>query len=275
MIAGPLPPPGASRMRRSCALVLLLAACGCGDASYREDMANNTVPFYEQTAELNAALAAPWQKGGITLRVPRGFNEQPAPPPPTKEELEDDFYEPPPDKRQPTYLLDPLPGLKGAWKGPLPGAGEAVGNRWLYVIDSRGLEDDPIDPGLSAENLVYEVADRFARAMNEPTPEPESFKDITFPQPPRPFARPVRYRTPQKTLVGEFGDGQMHQVDLYVHQAGPRTVIVALVMPEAAMIGPQLAASRDLMLQTLEVNAPIAAPAPSGGGAPAGGGVGF
>ncbi|MFH5804108.1 hypothetical protein [Alienimonas sp. DA493] len=260
-------------MRVPCCLLLVFAAAGCGDAEYLADFRGNTVPYFEQRQALDAALAAPWQYAGITLRPPRGFSEVSAPPEPTQEQLEDEYFVPPADPRQPTYLLDPLPGLKGAWKGPLPGAGEQAGNRWLYVLDSRNLEDDPVAPNLEPDRFVEEVTDRFARAMNLPTPELEQFKPMTFPTSSEPFARPVQYRTTPSPLVGEFGDEQIHRVELYVYDAGGRKVIVALVMPEEAMIGPEFGEPRDLMLQTLEVGAPTAAPRAGGGGggAPAGG----
>ncbi|NNJ26045.1 hypothetical protein [Alienimonas chondri] len=267
-------------MRFSCCLLLVLAASGCGDSDYQADFTGNTVPYFAQRQEVDAALSAPWEKFGMSLRVPRGFKEQPPPPKPTKEELEDEFWEPPVDKRQPTYLLDPLPGMKGAWQGPLPGEGEQVGHRWLYVLDTAGLKDDPVMPGLAPENFVFEIADRFARSMELngrflATPEPEQFKPRTFPEPPQPFAPPVQYRTPPAPLVGDFGDGQVHRVELYAHQLGGRTTIIALVMPEEAMIGPGMGDSRDLMLQTLEFGTAASGAAPQGGAPPAGGGPGF
>ncbi|QDT17249.1 hypothetical protein [Alienimonas californiensis] len=260
-------------MRVPCGLLLVLAAAGCGDAEYLADFKGNTVPYYAQRQALDAALAAPWQYAGISLRTPRGFSAVSPPPKPTKEQLEDEFFIPPPDPRQPTYLLDPLPGLKGAWKGPLPPAGEQAGQRWLYVLDSRNLDDDPVAPNLDPDQFVEEITDRFARAMNLRTPEPQSFQSMPFPRSAAPFARPVQYSTPPKPLIGEFGDEQIHRVELYVYDSGGRKVIVALVMPEEAMIGPELGEPRDLMLQTLEVGMPSATPQPGGGGAPAGGPV--
>lgn len=258
-------------MRVVCCLLVVLAAAGCGDESYRADIAGNTLPYYELRRDLDAALSSPWEKEGISLRVPHSFTEQPGPPSPTKEQRDDPDWEPPRDRRQPDYLRDQrLPGLKGAWKGPLPGEGERVGNRWLYVLDSRGLEDDPVEPGLDPDRFAYEVTDRFARAFNLPTPELERFKWMAFPQTPHPFAPSVRYQVPPTALLEEL-EGQSHQVELYVHQARGRTVILALVMPEGATSAPDLGGARDLMLQTLDVTSTAGGAAgttPAAGGGP-------
>ena len=264
-------------MRVPCCALLVLAAAGCGDADYRRDFAENTLPYYSQRQALDVALNAPWEKAGISLRVPKSFSEQLGPPPPTKEQKEDEFWEPPPDKRQPDYLLDRLPGLRGAWKGPLPGAGEQAGNRWLYVLDSAALKDDPVDSGMDPAQFAFEVTDRFARALNvERSDYPEEFKEVTFPRTPQRFARPVQYRSPRIPLMGKFSDRDelVHVADIFVHEAGARTVIVAMVMPEGAMRRPAISEPRDLMLQTLEVGAARAAAPPAGGGGGTGG-VGF
>jgi len=255
-------------MRIPCCLLVVLSLAGCGDDGYRADLANNTVPYFDQRYELDTTLSAPWEKAGISLRVPKTFTEQPAPAPPTKEQKEDESWEPPPDKRQPDYFEGRLPGLKGAWQGPLPSAGQKAGNRWLYVLDTLALEDDPVEPGLDPERYVDEIADRFARALNLQTPDVERFKWTSFPQTQQPFAPPVRYRVPPAPLVEEFGEGVEHQVELYVHEGRGRTVILALVMPQDLILAPEMSASRDLMLQTLSVNTPApAAGSPNAGGA--------
>ena len=247
-------------------------ACGCGYESYNADLRENTVPYFEQRQDLDTNLSSPWERFGLSLRVPRGFDEVNPPPPPTNEELEDPDLEEPADPRQPDYLLSALPGLRGAFRGPQPGAGEVVGQRWVYVLDSRGLKDDPVDPGLPEEELPFAVADRFAAALNIPdTPEPTEFVPIKFPQAAKPFAVPVEYFKPATTMVGEFGDGVPHVVDLYVRRDGPRRTVIVQVMPEAAVIrDAAVGTARDLMLQTLETGKPAAAPRAGGGGAAGG-----
>ncbi|MEM9703967.1 MAG: hypothetical protein AAF907_16125, partial [Planctomycetota bacterium] len=250
----------------------MVAVAGCGDAEYASDFTENTVPFFTQKQKLDTALSGPWEKFGYSVRIPKSFTEVAPPPAPTQEQKDDPDWEPPDDLRQPDYLLDyGLPGMKGAWEGPLPGEGQRVGERWLYVLDNRKLEDDEIDPGLPPEDFVYEIADRFARSMERDgqflaTPEPEQFKTMTFPQSPQPFAPPVQFETPQAPLVGDFGDGLVHRVELYVHRAGSLTTVVALVMPEDAMAGPEIGEPRDLMLQTFAAGqTPRSAAAPAGG----------
>ena len=246
-------------------------AAGCGYDGYERDFAENTLPYFELRRELDGALSAPWERSGISLRVPQGYRFVSPPPEPTKEELEDEYYQPPADPRQPEYLVDDLPGLKAAWQLPAPQAG-TVGQRWLYVLDSAGLENDPVRPGLPAEELVFEVADRFARTFNLNTPRAEEYRRENFPSPPRPFAPQVAYEAPGEPLTGDV-DGVEHRVELFVHREGGRVTVLALVVPtEALMNDRSLGNDRDLMLQTLEVSrssrssAPAQAP-PGGGGA--------
>ena len=185
--------------------------------------------------------------------------------------MKDEFFEPPRDERQPAYLSRDLPGLRAAWRFG-GGAGEAAGERWLYLIESSNLDDDPVEPGLDPADLPFEVTDRFAEALNLPTPQIETWVDAKFPQSPRPFAPQVSYLTPPEVLTGGIG-GVEHTAELYLHRDGGRTVILALVAPTDALTNDRtLTTARDLMLQTLDVSGRAAPPAPSGGG---GGGAAF
>lgn len=268
-------------MRTPCCAVLILAAAGCGDADYRADFTQNTVPYYAQRQRVDAALSGVWENGGIQLRVPKSFSEVSPPPSPTKEQREDEYFVPPKDPRQPDYLLagrsDPgrLPGLRGAWKMQ-PRAGQA-GERWLYVLDSTALKNDPEEPGLDPEKFVDTVADRFARSMKKDgriLSTPTEYKTKTYPQSQEPFAPPVQYKTPQTRLSGRFSDDDgaaEHRVELYVHERGSRTIMVILVMPEGGETGQSLREPTDLMLQTLVVGDAARSRGPAGGGRPSGG----
>ena len=260
-------------MRPLPALLLVFvcgALAGCGAESYSKDLKGNTVPYFELQRDLNANLSGPWEQRGISLRVPQSFSLVAPPAAPTEEELEDEFYQPPRDERQPAYLTRDLPGLRAAWRFG-GGAGESAGQRWLYVLDSRDLEDDPVEPGLEPAELPFEVTDRFAEAFNLPTPPTDAWTDARFPQAPRPFAPPVQYRTPPEALTGDI-DGVEHTAELYLHEERGRFVLLALVAPTETLATDRgLTAARDLMLQTLDVNAATAAPAAGGrSGAPAG-----
>ena len=257
-------------MRRWFLSPILPLACGaligCGYDEYERDFAANTLPYFELRRELDATLATPWNGPGVSLRVPQGFDLVSPPSPPTEEELADEFYQPPRDPRQPEYLRDDLPGLKAAWRGP---GGEKPGQRWIYLLDSSNLEDDPVAPDLAPEEFLYAVADRFARTLDLPTPSDDAYRRQTFPTPARPFAPQVAYSVPPEPLTG-FIDGVDHRVELYAHESGGRITIVAVVLPTDDLLSDRsLGAARDLMLQTLETGriARRAAPAGRGGGA--------
>ena len=251
------------------------ALAGCGAESYSADLKGNTVPYFELQRDLNTNLGGPDGAGGVTLRVPRSFAAVPPPPKPTDEELEDEFFESPRDERQPAFLTRDLPGLSAAWTFG-GGAGQSAGQRFLYLLDSRDLEDDPVEPGLDPIDLPYEVVDRFAEAFNLKTPQVESYVPTRFPQSPRPFAPPVQYRVPPEALTGDL-DGVEHTAEVYLHEAGGRNVLLVLVAPTDALTGDRtLTAARDLMLQTLDVSdRRPTAPETGGGGRPVGGGVAF
>ena len=246
---------------------------GCGGEGYSRDLKANTVPYFELQRDLNANLAAAWESRGISLRVPQSFSLVPPPPAPTEEEAEDEYYEPPRDERQPAYLTRDLPGLRAAWSFG-GSVGERAGQRWLYVLDSRDLENDPVEPGLDPAELPFAVVDRFGEALNLPTPPTEAYVDARFPQAPRPFAPPVQYRTPPEALTGDL-DGVEHTAEVYLREDGGRFVLLVLVAPTETLTADRgLTTARDLMLQTLDVsNARPAAPAASGRSG--GGGVAF
>ena len=256
-----------------CGVLACVGTAGCGGESYSRDLKANTVPYFELQRDLNANLAGPWESRGISLRVPQSFTLVPPPPAPTDEESEDEYYEPPRDERQPAYLARDLPGLRAAWRFG-GGAGESAGERWLYVLDSSDLEDDPVEPGLEPTELPLEVVDRFCETLNLTTPSPEAYVDARFPQAPRPFAPPVSYLTPPEALTGDI-DGVEHTVEVYLHEDGGRNVLLVLVAPTETLTADRgLTTARDLMLQTLDVSNARSA-APTAGGRSGGGGAAF
>ena len=247
-----------------------LTLCGCGGESYSKDLTGNTVPYFALQRELNANLAGPYEARGIGLRVPASFRFVDPPKPPTDEEREDEYYQPPPDERQAAYLRRDLPGMRAAWR--FAGApGQPGGERWLYLLDSRDLEDDPEEPGLEPAELPFAVTDRFAEAFNVPTPPIESFRPARYPAAPTNFAPAVNYRVPPEVLVGEI-EGTEHTAEVYVHENRGRHLVLVLVAPTETLTSDRgLTTARDLMLQTLEVSnarrsAPARTPSPGGAG---------
>ena len=249
---------------------LLLPLTGCGSAaSYEADLVENTVEYFELRQRLDAALNGPSSSAGITLRVPKGFARVRAPEPLTEEEIEAGAEEPE-DERQTGYLPFDMPGLRLAWRArPRPGA--SPGQRWIYVFDTRRLEDDPVNPALDPEELFFDVADRFAEGLDRPQPDLDNLTRQVYPTPAERFAEEVTYDVLPAPLVGEI-DGVEHQIEFYALRTGRRETIVTLVYPaEDLRDDAALQAARDLMLQTLRVRrpAPTAAPEP-GTGTPAG-----
>ena len=92
------------------ASVGLLLVFGCGSSTY-EDRLKETNALFEYHLGLDRVLQpGKWSSPNtISMRIPQGFTEIPAPPPPKPNEPV------PEDSRQPFYLGLTLPGLVGAW----------------------------------------------------------------------------------------------------------------------------------------------------------------
>lgn len=118
---------------------------GCGSQAYEQRLAE-TAKYYAYRQRVDSALELrAWQKYGIQMRLPKGFQEIPGP-------VEEDEH----DGRQPDFLSRPLPGLIGAWQTE------------VYVeIPERE------SPSMPAWIFLCTNHERFLNLQNEPTDTPE------------------------------------------------------------------------------------------------------
>ena len=126
---------------RNAAVVLLLAACcvwiaGCGVQAYEQRLNNANEMFAYQNRLDRILSKSAWADPygfGVTMRLPNGYAQIPAPAAPAEG---DESAEPIADPRQPTYLgITELEGLLGAWK--LQSAGNSGANAFLYVVSNH------------------------------------------------------------------------------------------------------------------------------------------
>jgi len=136
---------------RTCGLLAILAGItggtllGCGSQAYEQRLAE-TAKYYAYRQQVDSALELrAWQKFGIQMRLPKGFQEIPGP-------VEEDEH----DGRHPDFLKRPLPGLIGAWQTE------------VYVeIPERE------SPSMPAWIFLCTNHERFLNLQNEPTDTPE------------------------------------------------------------------------------------------------------
>ena len=122
---------------------------GCGSQAYEQRLAE-TAKYYAYRQRVDSALdLRAWQKYGIQMRLPKGFQEIPGP-------VEEDEH----DGRQPDFLKRSLPGLIGAWQTE------------VYVeIPERE------SPSMPAWIFLCTNHERFLNLQNEPTDTPELLLD--------------------------------------------------------------------------------------------------
>lgn len=129
---------------------------GCGSQAYEHRLAE-TAKYYTYRQRVDSALELhAWQKYGIQMRLPKGFQEIPGP-------VEEDEH----DGRQPDFLSRPLPGLIGAWQTEvyveIPERESPSMPAWIFLCTNHerflNLQKDPTDtPELLLEDLSNTLA---------------------------------------------------------------------------------------------------------------------
>ena len=129
---------------------------GCGSQAYEQRLAE-TAKYYAYRQRVDSALELrAWQKYGIQMRLPKGFQEIPGP-------VEEDEH----DGRQPDFLSRPLPGLIGAWQTEvyveIPERESPSMPAWIFLCTNHerflNLQIDPTDtPELLLEDLSNALA---------------------------------------------------------------------------------------------------------------------
>ena len=149
-----------SRFQPVLASLVVATIVGCGAQAYEQRLAE-TAKYYAYRQQVDSALERnPWQEFGIQLRLPRGFQQIPAP----VEEGEHDL-------RQPNFLTRPLPGLLGAWQGEVyvesPDQGPSTMPAWIFVCTNhQRFLDKQTDPTSTPALLVEDLSNVLAAELS-------------------------------------------------------------------------------------------------------------
>lgn len=242
---------------------LLLTVCcwlaGCGVQAYEQRL-NNANELFAYQNYLDKTLArAPWSAPGgygLSMRIPLGYAQIPAPvpPPPVKDADGAEVEQPmPPDLRQPTYLGVPeVEGLIAAWKATVPARdGQAV--VFLYVLGNhdRLLASNTEAGGLPPEKYLEDLEtllqtqlgltiEKAGSASNQVNVKAEE----TIPRVER-FVKSKAFTavrlSPSPAALQQLGNLPEMEGYLYEHQAGPCQVAVLLVAPLSVRDNPETA----------------------------------
>lgn len=275
---------------RNAVVLSSLAACcvwiaGCGVQAYEQRLNNANEMFAYQNRLDRILSKSAWADPygfGVTMRMPSGYTQIPAPAPP---EEGDESAEPIADPRQPTYLgITELEGLLGAWKLQADGASGA--NAFLYLVSNhqRMLAAGPGEQDLPADQFLQDleslldlqlgiaVEDGGQARSQENVKVSESLpRDDAIAK----YARRKEFVSMQLVPSGDaLQQLGLPELEIYVyeHRAGSIQIALLLVAPLSVRDNPD--ANLRVALETLTVSdqAPRAAAPGESGAAPRTGG---
>lgn len=233
--------------RTSLLLVVLISGCGYAEYEFR---LNESKKYYAYLDKIEQSLAPRWASPGnvLELRVPRQFNQIPAPPPPPKD---DDGAEQPIDQRQPDYLKTnfKFPGLFGAWEAPFKVTSrEGVEERkgYIYALSNywEFAGEHANDAPEFTNHLKEELAQKLRVAESDPRTE-------TYPKVVPAYRPQLTYDV--CSFKGKEIDGVNYSFDVYSRTNGSVIGVIVVVLPEG-MDSPQKLLERiPLMLETFVV----------------------
>lgn len=258
--------------------MLLVLATGCGSEDY-QDRLDTTSRYFASLELQDNNLHAAWNDPAttISLRVPKQFAELPGPaqqpaegtlnaqgtPQPGGPDAEgagSDEADDQPDPRQPGFLTIPLPGLRGAFRAPVSVVGEngrsATGSGYLYVLTNHHLAGNPDLAARFQADTLSELTSALDVSL-----QPDSTRDITLPQRPDAFQKPIMYTEvelePEEQsdeMAREFGVATRFWLDS--HSDGEVQVILLWVLPRDLDTSEKLSVRRPLCLETLRIAQP-------------------
>lgn len=259
------------------ATLLLVWGVGCGSEDY-QDRLDTTSRYFASLELQDNNLHGAWNDPAttISLRVPKQFAELSGRPPNSSEasgestasggdategsdaasEEEDEQ----PDPRQPGYLQTPLPGLRGAFRAAVSVVGEngrsATGAGYLYVLSNHHLAGNPELAARFQSDTISELAAALGVSL-----KPENSREITLPQRPDAFQKPVPYTEvelePEEQpdeMAREFGVATRFSLDS--HSEGDVQVILLWVLPRDLDTEEKMSVRRPLCLESLRIEQP-------------------
>jgi hypothetical protein len=256
------------------AATLLLCGFGCGSEDY-QDRLDTTSRYFASLELQDSNLHGAWNDPAttISLRVPKQFAELAGPPQQSSETADPTETSPgtdpaesggdgedQPDPRQPGFLTVPLPGLRGAFRAAVSVVGEngrsATGAGYLYVLSNHHLAGNPEMAAKFQSDTIRDLA-----AALDVSLKPENSRDITLPQRPDAFLKPVTYTEvelePEEQpdeMAREFGVAT--RFSLYSHSEGDVQVIVLWVLPRDLDTAEKMSVRRPLCLESLRIEQP-------------------
>lgn len=257
--------------------LLLLWGVGCGSEDY-QDRLDTTSRYFASLELQDNNLHGAWNDPAttISLRVPKQFAELSGPPAnpsesagtsaasgenaSTETDGPSDEDELPPDPRQPGYLTIPLPGLRGAFRAAVSVVGEngrsATGAGYLYVLSNHHLAGNPEMAARFQSDTLSELAAALGVSL-----KPEDSREITLPQRPDAFLKPVPYTEvelePEEQpdeMAREFGVAT--RFSLYSHSEGEVQVLLLWVLPRDLDTAEKMSVRRPLCLESLRIEQP-------------------
>ncbi len=261
--------------RRALIRLLCLAACGlagCGLETYEQRL-EATKKYFAYLDKLDQSLSPPWRFSPIDgLRVPRQFQEIPAPQPITNSEGKQELPEV--DPRQPDFLNWKIEGLVGAWQTPVDvvvGDQREARTAYLYaVVNSPLFQAGRTTDALAfSKNLMIDLAN----VLQIPPPEDRSISRLSFPKEKPGYLPKLDYDAVNfrpEILI----QGAQYDVEYYAVKQGDNQVAFIILLPRGMDPQSRISERIPLMLESLRVSpnrpqaTPGAAPANSGGGTP-------
>lgn len=235
---------------------LALAMTGCWSSVYEQRFQNTQILFARMALRNQHLLETPWSdKGGISLRIPRGFEEiPPPPPPPAPAEGEPEVpHVPEHDNRQPNMLTVVLPGMRGAF---------AQGGQYIYILSSRDIKKSEGDtavielPGTDPTKFGADIC----RLVGDSTGfeiDYTKFVATNFPQSRVPFVLQKSFKAANVDFTQALDDGSTRDWRIMMHffDGSDSSIQVAvLVVEPKSEANTSFKAAIDLALETFELN---------------------
>jgi hypothetical protein len=256
---------------------LTLTFVGCGAEQYEQRL-RQSKDYFNYLEKIEQNLGPKWSDGRIVdlMRVPKQFQQIPAPVPVKNENGEDEL--PAVDPRQPDYLnlIFPHEQLVAAWEAPfmVDGADGTAGTRkgYIYVLSNYWMfvGEDPAEALKFLGKMVQLVGDALD---NHIPPNKLEAPDVEL------HPKPGRYLPAQSYSVFSYqpkaitdrDDTTNYTFTMYAKQNGNIQAIVLVVLPDRISSQEKLVERIPMMLESFHITKNEPKPGGQGGTAPAGG----
>ncbi|HET6326194.1 MAG TPA: hypothetical protein VFG04_16065 [Planctomycetaceae bacterium] len=241
-------------------LMVSTLAVGCGREAYERRL-DESKRYFTYLDKLNQNLSAPWVGSGLKLRVPKQFQEMPAPKPKPKKDPKNAAKTPAKevpeepvvaerDPRQPTFADLTFPGLQGAFTTKLSVGGKTTEPGWLYVLTNSELLGRKGSDEKAAK-FNSDVLHTIAQAVGQADPTPDKLATNAVPK----GEAWVPKRTFKVVRPGFAASifNKDYRIEVYNCKQEKNEVSLVYVLPENVSATEKLATNIDLSLETLQL----------------------